>query len=260
MSSKSRLRSNPLFSDRADRALEDLCPYKDTDGNRAFPRRQNWDDNSLRIRKNVDLHSWFQNIIGDGDAGALRIEQCSIEDNFAFFGRIKWDKDGIYFCRLQGLIVEGCDLTEYYNSDPKDRILVSYYRLDFDIKTPGNLFKESLPHIHSVTDGSPRFPFMCTVDEYLPISFLEFIYLNHFHDEWLKWAKEVSKSNPGIEFKNIVDGFAEGWITIRLDNYRSQISQLKQMLSLAKKNRIYPIPPFHTNIMDLNYSTMIKTC
>ena len=100
-----------------------------------------------------------------------RIQQCAIRDDFAFFGRVVWNTDGIHFCGLQGLVTMECSLADFYLSDSvaAQHLTANYYRLDLDLTAPGPIFKEALPHVHCVPDETPRFPFVCS-DEYLPVS------------------------------------------------------------------------------------------
>lgn len=108
--------------------------------------------------------------------------------------------------------------------------------------------------MHCVPDGEPRFPFVCS-DEYLPVSFLEFIYLNHFHDDWVKWARsEVSKRGGELPFKGIVESFNSGSIAKRINDFRPHLASLKALLFAAKRERVPNAPKPNSCVMDPNYS------
>lgn len=245
---------NPLFSEGANNAIQALYPHNEKSGDVAFPPRHQASE-SLRVGGSETLHEWFRRVIGPDDVADSNIDRCAIRDNFAFFGRVSWDADGINYCGLQALVTRECSLTDYYLADASSiqKLVVFYYRLDLDVKMPGPVFKEAMPHIHCIPDGPPRFPFVCS-DEYLPVSFLEFIFLNHFHDDWLKWARsEVSKRGADLPFEGIVEGYNSGSIVERIGEFRLNLAALKKLLFDAKRARVPNAPQPNQCVFDLNY-------
>lgn len=245
---------NPLFSEGANNAIQALLPRNIKAGDVAFPPRQEWNE-SLRVGGTESLHDWFRRIIGPPDSSDVRIEQCAIRDDLAFFGRVIWDSKGISYCGLQALVTPGSSLLDFYLAEPDtiQSFKANYYRLDLALKEPGPIFKEAMPHIHCVPDGPPRFPFVYS-DEYLPVSFLEFIYLNHFHEDWVKWAGlEVSKRGGIIPFEGIVAGYKSGSIVAQINEFRPFLSQLKKLLFDAKRARVPNAPKVNPCMHYLNY-------
>lgn len=253
MSSGNIFTFNPLFSEGANNAIRALDSFGREQGEAAFPYKQDW-SGSLRVGTDETVHDWFCRLIGLEDTADSRIQQCAIRDDFAFFGRVVWNSDGIHICALQALVTTGGSLTDFYLSGAAPNLTANYYRLDLDLTVLGPIFKEALPHIHCVPDGAPRFPFVCS-DEYLPVSFLEFIYLNHFHDAWVKWARsEVSKRGGELPFDSIVAGFNSGSIIARIDDFRVPLADLKKVLFAAKRDRVPNAPKPNACIADLNYT------
>ena len=244
--------SNPLFSEGANRVTAALDPSRREQGNLAFPFCQGWDE-SLRVGDSETLQRWFRRIIGGVENADSRIGQCAVNDDLAFFGRVRWNSEGIDFCTLQALVTMGGSLVDFYLDESGSNPRAAYYRLDLDLSAPGPLFKEALPHVHCVPDGSPRFAFVCS-DEYLPITFLEFIYLNHFHDDWLTWARsEVSRRDDELPLERIVESFNSGSISGQLAGLRPYLTTLKRFLLSAKRGRIANPPRPHAYVSDLNY-------
>lgn len=195
-------------------------------------------------------------MIGTAEGVETQIGECAIREEFAFFGRVAWNGDGIHCCSLQALVTEGCNLLDLYLASPEEarEMTAKYYRLDLDLKAPGPLFKEASPHIHAFPDGAPRFPFACS-DEYIPISFFEFIYLNHFHDEWLAWARSVALNHDAeFPFDAIAEGFDSGGIVARIAEFRDYLSRLKRLLSNAKRGRVPDAPQPNACVLDLTYA------
>ena len=243
---------NPLFSEGVNRIIAALDPAGRPQGSVVFPLRQGWDQ-SLRVGGGESIQAWFRRIVGGEDEAQSRIEQCAVNDQLAFFGRVNWNAEGISLCRLQALVTTGGSLVDLYLGAPDSTPEANYYRLDFDLAEPGPLFKEALPHVHCAPDGPPRFPFACA-GEYLPVAFLEFIHLNHFNNEWLRWARvEVYRHGGELPFERIIESFGTGRISGELAMLRPHLAALKGLLSSAKRRRIANPPRLHADVADLNY-------
>jgi hypothetical protein len=189
----------------------------------------------LRVSDAESVHEWFKRVIGGMDTDR-RIEQIAVEDNFAFFGELSWQNNAIHHCNFQALITAGMTLKQYYSQGGDQSF---YYRLDTDLSALGKLFSHPHPHIHAVPKDSPRFPFVARTGEFILVSFLEFIFLNHFHDSWLKWAESKAATRVSEEvFAEIVLGFEYGnssQLSPRLD---SEIINLKTALGEAKRAEV----------------------
>jgi hypothetical protein len=68
---------------------------------------------------------------------------------------------------------------------------VHYYRCECDLAAPGPIFAEPFPHVHTRAQDEPRFPFPVAPTDNPILSFLEFIYINHAYDVWVRWARRV---------------------------------------------------------------------
>ena len=246
--------SNPLFSRGASQAISTLSGAVKCKGKAHFP---SWlgDSCDVRIKNDQSVASWFRTIAGETDDPKSRILRDAINDHFALVGVLAWDKGSLKFCRLHAVVVENGTLLDLYDDDPKETITARYYRLDYDVRKPGPLFCEPLPHIHCIPEGAPRFPLPGSSQESLPIRFIEFIYINHFHDEWLKWARaEVEKHcDEDFPFESIVEGYASGSIAVRLAELQTHIEILKSTLSRAKAQFHQNSPPIPEEIRGLNY-------
>lgn len=245
--------SVPLFSQAASNAIRVLDPWRRPTGSAHFPEVRTWRDYALRVGDNEPLHAWFRRVVGAEEQASARIEQCAIEENMAFFARVCWDNHGIRFCCLQALVTTNGDLLDYYLDNKATQ--ACYYRLDLDITQPGPLFAEPLPHCHCVPNGPPRFPFASVAGEYLPIAFLEFLYLNHFHDRWLQWVKaECALHGGDLEITDIAEAFREGRISTCPDVFGADLRKLRALLHKAKRQYMPNAPKLHPCILTLNYS------
>lgn len=245
---------NPLFSHAANTAIRNFDPDGRPSGRATFPSRHTWEQVTFRVQSNETVRDWFKQAIGPEETADSRINDCAIEDYFALFGGIAWDNDGIHFCGLQALVTTGGNLLDYYSGNEGTR--ASYYRLDVDLRMPGPVFKEPMPHVHCVPDGAPRFAFVCRTDEFLPIAFIEFIYLNHFHDKWIKWARsELSKRGGSLPFESIVDAFNSGSIVPQIEQFKPHLVELKRVLSSAKRERVPNALALNASMAYLNYLT-----
>lgn len=210
-----------------------LTPNDAPDGTRKFP----WSDilsADLRVGDAEPIHDWFRRIIGTAEP-ERRIGQCAVEPNLAVVGYLSWTENVLRECRMQALLTTECELDHFYRHGGP----TIYYRLDLDLAKPGPLFAEPVPHIHTNARGAPRFPFRGPTGEFLPISFLEFLYRNHFHEKWLLWAAEESVTDvTSDQFDALVESFKSGTIERRLNELALPLSALREVLSLRKRERL----------------------
>jgi len=254
-------RSEPisLFSDGADSAIATLDPGGRPEGQAVFPPRCDWVPVDLRVSDGESLGDWFRRVVGPESTADERIGRCGIESTMALFARVSWTQDGITCCRMQALITYGGDLTDFYQGDGQTK--GTYYRLDLDPTAPGHLFSEPLPHVHCCPNGPPRFPFLCPDGEYLPVAFLEFLYLNHHHDTWLKWARRVcSLRGRSLSFASIAERYALGAGAPHRSELAEDVARLRGLLQQAKRHRLAKAPPIDGDVLRLNYRVVADRC
>lgn len=199
----------------------------------------------LRISESESVQQWFRRVIGNDDI-EQRIEQCAVADDCAFFGEISWANDAIHYCRFQVLITVGMTLSQFYSQASES---LFYYRLETDLSALGQLFSHPQPHLHTLPKDAPRFPFIARNNEFILISFLEFIFLNHFYNSWLKWAENKGTTRISREaFEDIVFSFEGSKTRHIVQDLGSEIAELKSALREAKEAEV-PNP-----------LTMLPTC
>ncbi|MCC5834353.1 MAG: hypothetical protein JJU20_06440 [Opitutales bacterium] len=215
----------------------------------------------IRIRNDQSIWDWFRGIVGQSEDVVDLILESAINDHFSLMGSLSWKDGCISFCRLHALIVEECTLLDFYSSEGTDNSKTQYYRLDYDPSKPGPLFSEPIPHIHCCPEGSPRIPLPGNDDETLPIRFLEFIYLNHFQQDWIKWVKEEVKCRGKIDLPidAIVEGYASGSILARLDDFDPHLNELRAILGASKRNHSRSSSLIPPAIRTLNYTATDAT-
>jgi hypothetical protein len=188
------------------------------------------DGTDVRVGGEETLRAWFRRVIGDTDAED-RILDCSVEENFAFFGKLTWRDAQIVQCSFQALITNTDLLTFYF----EDGHRVQYYRFDLDPTQPGPLFAEPQPHVHSVPEGPPRFALSFDQREYCLVSFLEFIYRNHYYDKWPTWVKSVSKESvTADQLDDIIASFDNGRVHERVIELSPLLARLANTLRQHK--------------------------
>jgi hypothetical protein len=255
----------PLFgSQGASNAIRALCSKGKRSSKSYFPKVHGWSNEHARVKTNgtnsehtSDIQNWFRMVIGDEENAHTRIDDCAldVEQTIACFATMAWEKSEITFCRMQILITEGGSLMDFYN-DYLGCARAIYYRLELDPKQPGPMFTEPQPHIHTVPKGAPRLPFFCGEREFLPLAFLEFIYLNHKTDKWTKWAQQVSGfKKPDLDTKALIEAFThgEGKLWKARSTFGPQLRELKCILAAAKRDHARDEPAPSTQLDFMNY-------
>jgi hypothetical protein len=236
-------------SSGAETVIACLTPYGSTEGSLRFPATRR-DTAELRVSGTESPHQWFQRVIGRRDVEA-RVGECSVEDNFAFFGEVEWKAGVLRECHFQALITDAPNLRTFHsatNASARD------YRYEFDLAKPGPLLAEPQPHIHCAPEGPPRFPLASKAGEYCLISFLEFVYRNHFPKKWFHWVKSVS--NEGItdaQLGSLIAAFDSGSIGQNLRELKPHLRRLKSVLSKHKRNRVPDAHPLPVECYALTY-------
>ncbi|MBI4816956.1 MAG: hypothetical protein HY791_11900 [Deltaproteobacteria bacterium] len=169
--------------------------------------------------------------------------EFAIEPGFALFVRAKLDKATmrIKYLNCQALVTPGKELIDFYRCDQVD---AHYYRLDYDPSILGPFCAEPIPHLHVRMHGPPRA--WVRDPNYLVQEFVEWVYLNYFHDIWTHWAGrtwEEYRRKQGIReeddvFKTILSAFEEGQIDFVTEN-QTQLKQIRNAIRTAR-DRLFP--------------------
>ena len=249
----------PIFSDGANDAIATLDPGGRPEGQAVFPPRCDWGPVDQRVSDGESLGDWFRGAVGPESMADERIGRCGIERTMALFARVCWTQKGITCCRMQALITCGGELTDFYQEDEQTK--GTYYRLDLNPTKQGHLFAEPLPHVHCCPHGPPRFPFVCPDGEYLPAAFLEFLYLNHHHDTWLKWARRVCSLRGGsLSFPSIAERYALGAAGPHQSELAADVAKLRTILQQAKRHHLVKAPGIDSHVLSLNCHVVGDGC
>lgn len=265
--------SEPFISRGVKNVIDALAPNKRPSGAAHFPWKEGWSGDNARVKgpsfgklsPRKVLRDWFKELIGPEDAASQRIDDCTIVDNLpwrkptdpllsiACFAAVNWKCDVLTYCRIQVLVVEGGDLLDFYLRT-KPCMTAQYYRLELDPTIPCPLFAEPQPHIHSVPDGPPRFGFRSNEREYLPLSFLEFVILNHAHDLWLSWVVRVAQKRKfSLPVTSLDKHYKDGKIWGELRKFESHLKDLKLILLSEKCRAVQNAPSLSPDLLRLNY-------
>ena len=186
------------------RCLSELDPGKITSGTKSFPLNLEWKNTNLKCDED-DPGEWFVRIVREASKMSsiqdleVRsvIESCQLAKGLAAFASLSWKRGAITYLSMQVFATPGISLENYFDGgecliDGKPAV-PRYYRLDFSPSERGNLFDHPFPHIHSIPDGSPRFPWTFSPSVFPALSFLEFVIANHQYDSWKQWLIEVPR-------------------------------------------------------------------
>ena len=191
------------------------------------------------------------------DAGA--IDSCQLDEGVALFMDLKWKGDQILRCSIQVVATPERDLETLFLNEESRGV---YYRFDYSIDERGKLFDHPFPHVHSVSDGAPRFQFPIRGRAFPPFAFIEFVLIHHHYDTWLKWVLgKYAERYPGDIPENertpdeLLDAYKEEveWLKIDEAERARFLKRLKRasMDAIESKSANYPrINPDH---LALNY-------
>lgn len=186
-------------------------------------------------------------------------------DNFIFIARIDYKEQQLHYANLQAFILDHPDhdkrsFANIYdcNIDIKINNYIFYYRLDFDIDKPGSTFDHPYPHIHTRQNDIPRMQFSMDPDIFLPITFLEFLYLNHYKAEWNFWKGNLDRDNPVPN--NIIDTYKSADTNERskiIQNYKKLTDQMYKEKSSNFTYRKNQIPKLRNDYAEFYYANKL---
>lgn len=115
------------------------------------------------------------------------LEETSLRDGLLILATVNCNDSYIIDCSIQIMVTNKVVTTE--DEQKKMSLAISnYYRMDFNSDERGCMLSHPYPHIHTQIDGAPRFPVMTNHAESPLISFIEFVIINHFPEDWVAWA------------------------------------------------------------------------
>jgi len=189
------MNSSPRFmSHGVERVLHELQPWGSPEGTRFFPNALGQDPPRTESRKPwhrwlrecVDLLKSKANFACDRDA----LNAFAVRPDLAVFAKARWEnKTELAAATVQALKCEGT-LEDLLRGPVPNAY---YFRLDFDREKLGALFSHPFPHVHVIPEGLPRLPAPVGPSGNVIVDFLEWVFLQCHHGEWLEWAKEMWK-------------------------------------------------------------------
>jgi len=225
-----------LFSESVGWMLQALSSRNAPSGSRSYPVGLDWRD--ARVQGGESIRDMFRRCVRNALGG--HIGGCRIEDNLAVFTFVRWvDRSRLIEANIQAIKTEDCDLEAYFSDDGRDHE-ETYFRLDLQ-RFVGMLFSHPYPHVHSNTRDWPRYSLNGWKTDNVVVDFLEHVYIQSFHDQWVAWAKRVwathwdNLNRPPQEnpFSLIVNAAASNQYNV-LQQYRVEIDTLKALLTARK--------------------------
>ncbi len=210
-----------------------------------------WQVSDGRIGPSETLHAWFKRIV---DQHLNRQpEACQVEDNLAFFCVVARKGAQVTYINAQALVTLDGPLEEFYRGHAG--VSAQYFRLDFDPTCLGPLYKEPLPHVHTIPAGEPRMYLGGLGHDGVLVEFLDLLYRNYFYDAWAEWAERVwskyrkPRSMPD-NLPAIREAFASGQHAILRQDYRNDLMHLKRALfdehvAVARRSKLEVSPDRH---------------
>lgn len=190
-----------------------------------------------RRSNNEPAYVWLKRCVG-GDMGRV-----AVEENLALFLVIRWSDRTIEYANLQALWAD-VPLSRFIAGEACEH---RYLRLDYDLAALGPLLKEPMPHVHVEGEGEPRFPLPSSAGDDCVGWFLDFVYRNFFHEEWIAWA-EISWHNWCAErartnrWARLVDAFNQS--AVRLieadEELKMDLRDLKRCM-LEASRQLFPL-------------------
>jgi hypothetical protein len=230
-----------VFTQGSKNLLRALHPHHRVKGEAHFPLKPTAGGWRYSPSHN-DIQSWFKDCVDRLLAG--QPERCAIEENIAVFAEVGWDySTSLERASVQVVVVLDGTVEDFYLGLASD---CQYLRMDLDPQLIGPIFKEGLPHIHSRPLEEPRFSGLAGGSGNVVADFVEFVYRNYKHDEWLFWARQEWDKHCGIavglrnKFVPIVDAFKTGKVSVIQTTYRAELERLVGVLEKAKASE-YPL-------------------
>lgn len=152
----------------------------------------------------------------------------------------------IEYANIQAFVTKKIKIEDVKNSNEGDNLSanVCYYRLDYDKVCLGSIFKESLPHLHTLPEEEPRFSINALKDDII-VNFFELIYRNHFYNDWFKWAKGCVNNQQLKNTFEVIRSMYENnngdkqVYSKLIDKYGCHIAQIKNDIITSKNNTAY---------------------
>lgn len=236
-------------------AIIRLTPFGRPFGRATIPS-ENYDESVSRVVDNELPNDWLRRVANQTADPDKYINDTSINSNLLMIGFVEWDNGIIQKCSIQALVSLNGTITEVYKNERE--VVSQYYRIDLSPLEPGPLFKEALPHIHSIPDGEPRFALPSSMEIYLPLRFIEFIFLNHFHDDWAVWAENVSLGGDitYAEIDEVIalrNSFNDGSLWAKRDSLKAIAMKMKSLLHAEKLSISSALPRIDTDAEIFSY-------
>lgn len=205
--------------------------------NAVYPPHLNEYQHLLRGKSSESAKQFLYRILHE-DEWMNEIYSQKVSEKFLVFIEIRHKQQVVDFVNVQAFITEEIDLMDLAVQnweDIKETGKVFYYRLDYDINNLGDFFKEPLPHIHIQPKGNPRVS-LANVNDDLLINFFEFIYKNHFYEEWLEWTLNTLDDYKRSSFSEIRTCYKSNNYETLANNYKNEIDEIKKSIEVSKRN------------------------
>ena len=205
-----------------------------------------------RISKTDTVHAWLFRYV---DSVLQHDEwKCCIEPDIAVVAEVSYADNFIEQACVQVVVVEDQMVSEF-----RKRPLAQhcYLRLDYDKTCLGALFKEPLPHIHTIHHGGFRFPHVFCGNGNIIVEFFDHIYRNINHEQWLEWAERAYQGAPtagdsnSLSIKTANEAYQKSCCDVLLRS-REALYQMKKALEDRREKIFSPrIDPSIANILNL---------
>lgn len=210
-----------------------------------FPDSIHWKNVKLKFKRREDgedvedtsPRAFFVRLLeeasADGDNNA--VGSCELVEGVAVFMECERSGPRLLRCSVQVIVSTKGDLENLYLDENQVAI---YYRYDYSVEERGSLFDHPFPHVHSVPNGPPRFPFTFDHRVFPALAFIEFVMINHSHGKWLEWILDkYAKSHPGDipEDDFLPDDYLEAY---KSEGEWSKIPEAKRSEFLARIRRL----------------------
>lgn len=227
-----------FLSHGANNIIELLHPHNIPKGEASFPK--NWNPDSYHIGGSEIVGTWLKGLMEELD---LKSDSICIEPNMAILAHVKWEQRILTQVSVQAIISLKGNI-DLFCEQPN--LPHQYFRLDYHPDTPGRLFSEISPHIHTRAKGAPRLISGAFIGQNPILDFVEFLYRSYFYDLWLEWAikvwtKDKTISNNTVnQIETITRAFDSGNAVSLMPKYQHMVRDLKKSLR-REKQKSFPL-------------------
>jgi len=228
-----------------------------------FPIADEWKTVDLTCTDD-NARNFFVRLIDDAvSSGSCTdtqaIESCQLDEGVALFMELKWRGDQILHCSIQVVATPESDLETLYLDEACRGV---YYRFDYSIDERGKLFDHPFPHVHSVSEGAPRFQFPIRCRAFPPFAFIEFVMINHHYEKWLGWVLgKYAEMYPGDIPENertpdeLLEAYKEEveWLKIDESERGRFLRRFKSASTDAIESKSANYPRINPDHLALNY-------